>query len=94
MLSHPLCLICSFKEPCEVGIVLRLRYVKTVFKTWWLGGKESVCQAGDVGLISELGRSPGEGNGNPLQYSCLVNPMDRGAWQTTVHGVAKELDTT
>ena len=52
-------------------------------------GKESACNAGYLGLISGLGRSPGEGNGNPLQYSCLGNPMDRGAWQPTVHGVAK-----
>ena len=44
------------------------------------GGKASACNAGDLGLIPELGRSPGEGNGNPLQYSCLENPMDRGAW--------------
>ena len=43
----------------------------------------------DVGLIPGLGRYPGEGNGNPLQYSCLENSMDRGAWQATVHGVAK-----
>ena len=43
----------------------------------------------DVGLIPGLGRSPGEGNGNPLQYSCLENSMDRGAWQATVHGVTK-----
>ena len=43
----------------------------------------------DVGSISGLGRSPGEGNGNPLQYSCLGNPMDRGAWWATVHGVTK-----
>ena len=43
----------------------------------------------DVGLISGLGRSPGEGNGNPLQYSCLENPMDRGDWQATVQGIAK-----
>ena len=50
--------------------------------------------AGDVGLIPELGRSPGEVNGNPLQYSCLGNPMDRGAWRATVHRVAKQLDTT
>ena len=48
---------------------------------------------GDVGLISGLGRSPGGGNGNPLQYSCLENPMDRGAWRATVHGVA-ESNTT
>ena len=45
--------------------------------------------AGDVGLILELGRSPGEGNGNSLQYSCLGNPMERGAWWATVHGVAR-----
>ena len=44
---------------------------------------------GDAGLIPELGRSPGGGNGNPLQYSCLENSMDRGAWQATVHGFAK-----
>ena len=43
-------------------------------------GKESACNAGVLGLIPELGRSPGEGNGNPLQYSCLENPMDRGTW--------------
>jgi len=45
--------------------------------------------AGDVGSIPGLGRSPGGGNGNPLQYSCLGNPMDRGAWSITVHGVSK-----
>ena len=56
-------------------------------------GKESSCNAGDLGSIPELGRSPGEGNGNPLQYSCLQNPMDRGAWWATAQGVA-ELDTT
>ena len=60
----------------------------------WLYGKESTCQVGETGLISGVGKSPGEGNGNPLQYSCLENPMDRGAWQATVYGVAKELDMT
>ena len=45
--------------------------------------------AGELSSILALGRPPGEGNGNPLQYSCLGNPMDRGAWRTTVHGVAK-----
>ena len=54
-----------------------------------LVGKESACNAGDLGLIPGLGRLPGEGNGNPLQYSCLENLMDRGAWQATVHGVTK-----
>ena len=52
-------------------------------------GKESACNAGDPGSIPGSGRSPGEGNGYPLQYSCLEIPMDRGAWQTTVHGVEK-----
>ena len=52
-------------------------------------GKELACNAGDPGSIPGLGRSPGEGNGNPLQYSCLVKPMDRGAWWATVHGVTK-----
>ena len=51
--------------------------------------KESACQAGDLGLIPGSGRSPGEGNGNPLQYSCLENSMDKGAWWATVHGVTK-----
>ena len=51
--------------------------------------KESACNIGDPGSISELGRSPGEGNGNPLQYPCLGNPMVRGVWQATVHGVTR-----
>ena len=50
--------------------------------------------AGDSGSVPASGRPPGEGNGNPLQYSCLENPKDRGAWETTVHGVTKEVDTT
>ena len=52
-------------------------------------GKESPANAGDVGLIPVSGRSPGEGNSNPLQYSCLENPMDRGSWQATVLGATK-----
>ena len=67
---------------------------------WWLSGKESTCQcrsesevaqsnAGDKGLIPGSGRPPGGGNGNPLQYSCLGNPMNRGAWRATVHGSQK-----
>ena len=55
--------------------------------------KESACNVGDLGLIAGLGRSPGEGKGHPLQCSCLENPMVRGAWRATVHGVAK-WDTT
>ena len=56
------------------------------------GGSEvkvSTCNTGNLGSIPGWGRSPGEENGNPLQYSCLENPMDRGAWWATVHGVAK-----
>ena len=54
-----------------------------------LDGKESACHVGELGLIPGLGRPPGEGTGNPLQYSCLEKFMDRGAWRATVHGVAK-----
>ena len=60
----------------------------------WLSSKLSACDAGDAGdmdSIPELGRRPGGGHGNPLQYSCLENPMDRGAWRATVHGVARSL---
>ena len=58
-----------------------------------LDGKESACNAGDPGSIPGSGRDPGEGNGNPLQYSYLENSMDRGAWQAAVHAVP-ELDST
>ena len=60
-------------------------------------GKESTCNAGDsgdMGSFPGLRRSSGGGHGNPLQYSCLKNPMDRGAWRATVRGVNKELNTT
>ena len=56
---------------------------------WWFSGKASICNAGDSGSIPGSERSPREGHGHPLQYSCLGNPMDRGAWRVTVHGVAK-----
>ena len=56
--------------------------------------KESACNAEDLGLIPRLGRSPREGNGDPLQYSSLGNPMDRETWWSTVHGVANESDLT
>ena len=55
----------------------------------WLSDKESTSNAGDAGLIPGSGRSPEGGHGNPLQYSCLENSMDRGAWQATIHGVTK-----
>ena len=56
--------------------------------------KNLLCDTGDSGSIPGSGRSLGEGNGNLVQYSCLENPMDRGAWRATVHGVAKESDMT
>ena len=56
--------------------------------------KNPPANAGDMGLILGLGKSSGKENGNPLQYSCLGNPIDRGAWQAIVHGVSKESDTT
>ena len=56
--------------------------------------KKSVCNVEDLGLIPGLGRSPGEGNGNPLQYCCLGSPMDREAWMATVHRVSERLDMT
>ena len=61
---------------------------------WWLNGKEPPDNPGDAGSIPELGRSPGEENGDQLQYSCMGNPMDREGWQVTDHGVAKESDIT
>ena len=62
--------------------------------TRWLSGKESTSNAGDVDSVPGLESSPAEGNGHPSQYSCLGNPMDRGPWWATVHGVIKELDVT
>ena len=66
----------------EAVIFLLFGYIILGF-TGGSAGKESVCNAGGLGLIPGLGRSAGEGNGNPLQYSCLENPMDRGSWQAT-----------
>ena len=62
--------------------------------SWWLSGKELPVSAEDMGSLPDLGRSPGEGNSNPFQHSCLGIPMERGAWQAIVHGVAKESDLT
>ena len=76
--------------------MINLKHVKAYVLYYLVGGfpddsagKESACNAGDQGSIPESGRSSGEGNGNPLQFSCLENSMDRGAWGATVHGVAK-----
>ena len=71
--------------------VKSIKYIYMSFPGF--SNKESTANA-DVGLIPRLGRSSGEGNGNPFQYFCLGNPMDRGAWQAIVHGVSKEADTT
>ena len=79
-------------------IVQQYYFLRKIFHKgykWAMGfprssvGKESACNVGDPGSIPGSGRSPGEGNGKPLQYSCLGNPMDRGAWQATVHEVTK-----
>ena len=72
---------------------ITLVYLKSVYSnlpTWYSSvGKETACNAGDPVSIPGSGRSPGEGKGNPLQYSCLENPMDRGVWEATVHGVTR-----
>ena len=77
--------------------VLKLLYLdRLLFPLGFPGGSEvkaSACNAGDLGSIPGLGRSPGEGNGNPLQYSCLENPRDGGAWWAAVSGVSQS-DTT
>ena len=74
------CLLYVFKN-CLLNMLLGFPHSSV--------GKEYACNAGDPGSVPGSGRSPGEGNGNPLQYSCLENPMDIGAWQATVHGVPR-----
>ena len=73
----------------------KVKYTLKVLRSFPGGsdGKASACHAGDLGLIPGSGRSPGKGNGNPLQHSCLGNPIDSGAWRATVHGVAKSQTT-
>ena len=85
--SWPLDCLCSLQSLPSRGnkIIERLFPAPQGF----LGGKESACNAGDLGLIPGLGRCPGEGKGYLLHYSCLENPMDRGVWWAPVHGVAK-----
>ena len=72
----------------------RKMYTYSTVNVWGFpsgsGSKESACNAGDLGSIPELGRPPGGGNGNPLQYSCLENSMDKGAWWATVHGLSDQ----
>ena len=76
----------------KFSVLLHTEYQCHPVYIWWLRGKESTCNARDVGSIP--GKIPGEGNGNPPQNSCLGNPMGRGAWWATVHGVTKESDRT
>ena len=75
---------------CPNMIYSKNVYIKAVWGfPWGLDDKESACNAGDPCSIPGLGRSPGEGNGNPLQFSSLENSIDRGAWWATVHGIEK-----
>ena len=84
---------CGLRCPTACGILVPRPGMEPCFPALGFpggsGGKESACSVGDQGLIPGSGRYPGEGNGNPLQYSHLGNPMDRGAWWTTVHEVTK-----
>ena len=89
----------GFKTQIYLLLLLPLTTKKgTIFQQFimWCGSvvKNPASNAENTGSIPGLGRLPGEGNGNPLQYSCLRNPMDRGAWQARVHGVAEEWDRT
>ena len=78
-----------FKYTCARARAHTHTHTHTQKLPWWLSGKESSCQAGDTGLIPRFRKPLGEGNDNPLQYSCLESPMDRGAWWATVHGITK-----
>ena len=79
---------CNFSKYMVYVLQLKKIYIYIVFPSG-SEGKESACNMGDLGSIPGSGRSPGEGNGNLLQYSCLENPMDGGAWWAPIHGVAK-----
>ena len=81
-----------FLSAVYVVVLLKYSFLSFVFPGGSVG-KESACNAGDLGLIFGLGKSPGGGHGNPLQYSCLENPMDSGAWWASPYG-CKELDVT
>ena len=78
------------KQAPNSKCLIEINYNMVLGLPKWLSGKESASNTGDTGSVPGSGRSPGVGNGNPLQYCCLGNPMDRVAWRVTVHGVAKE----
>ena len=85
--GSPLQYFCLENLTLKNCLLLTVVLLLTPGLPWWLSGKEFVDNAGDEGSIPGSGRFPGEGNGNPLQYPCLENPMDRGAWGAAVHGV-------
>ena len=93
--ASPSCGVFKDYSNMVMEITLRKEHeIKTIYYTYiwcsiWISGKEYTCQCSTHRFKPWVGRSPGEGNGNPLQYSCLENPTDRGAWWATIHGVAK-----
>ena len=98
---HDIYLLLLWIDPsiiCCKLIILNITIKIQLYNTGSFPGgsdsKESACNVGDPVSIPRLGRSPGEGNGSPLQYFCLENPMDRGAWQAAVLGVSKSWNTT
>ena len=103
LLSELLWLICTFiqghcslvRTSVNMNMIAYYAELNTILTfSGGSDGKGSAYNAGDLGSISGEGRSPGDGNGNPLQYSCLQNPMDKGVWRAIVHGVTKESDMT
>ena len=87
---------CRFDEFLEIALLVKRLCMYNFIYTyilyglpWWLSGKESACNAEDVGSIPGLGRSPAEEHGNTFQYFCLGTPMNRGAWRAIVHGVTR-----
>ena len=83
---------CVLVKPCGSSLLINYEWLIILGLPSSSAGKESACSAGDSGDLASIpgsGRSPGGGHGNPLQYSCLENPMDREGWQATVHGVAE-----
>ena len=84
----------KLQQNCTMSITILICVTCKKDFSCWLSHKEFACNSGDQGSIPGSGRSPGEGNGYPLQYSCLENPMDREAWRAIVHGIAEESDRT